>query len=106
MIVAIQKQHWGGFSNIDNDDNDKYNLYDVKTHKILLILEIDGNLQILPEYNNIANLLKDWLINIINTTIPTDIQSLQFDLDKVIAIKKQQQREQKINDLLKNDNTN
>ena len=99
MIVAIQ--NWPAF----NDDNDKYNLYDVKTQKILLILEKDGNLQILPEYNNIANLLKNWLINIINTTIPNEIYLQQFDLDKVIANIKQQQREQKINNLLENDNT-
>ena len=91
MIFAITKQH----------TPNTYNLYDIKTNKIFLILEKDGNLQILPEYNNIANLLKDWLINIINTTPSTDIEYLQFNLDNIIANIKQQQREQKINDLLK-----
>ena len=83
------------------NNNGKYELYDIKTGYIFLILENDVNLQILPEYNNIANLLKDWLINIINTTPSTDIEYLQFNLDNIIANIKQKQREQKINDLLK-----
>ena len=87
MIFAITKQH----------TPNTYNPYDIKTNKIFLILEKDGNLQILPEYNNIANLLKDWLINIINTTPSTDIEYLQFNIDNIIA----NIREQKINDLLK-----
>lgn len=87
------------------NNNGKYELYDIKTGNIFLILEIDGNLQILLEYNNIANLLKDWLVNIININ-PLDIEYRQFNLDNIIAEIKQKQREQKINNLLQNDNTN
>lgn len=82
------------------NNNGKYELYDIKTGYIFLILENDVNLQILPEYNNIANLLKDWLINIINIK-PIDIEYREFNLDNIIAEIKQKQREQKINDLLK-----
>lgn len=82
------------------NNNSKYELYDIKTGYIFLILENDVNLQILPEYNNIANLLKDWLINIINIK-PIDIEYREFNLDNIIAEIKQKQREQKINDLLK-----
>lgn len=82
------------------NNNSKYELYDIKTGYIFLILENDVNLQILPEYNNIANLLKDWLINIINIK-HIDIEYREFNLDNIIAEIKQKQREQKINDLLK-----
>lgn len=82
------------------NNNGKYELYDIKTGYIFLILENDVNLQILPEYNNIANLLKDWLINIVNIK-PIDIEYREFNLDNIIAEIKQKQREQKINDLLK-----
>jgi hypothetical protein len=88
-------------------ENNLYKLYDLRTGIIFFIYDTKTNSYETIDYsswtpNKTENEeIKQWLVNLIQTTPNHKIQELRFNLHNIKAEIKQESRDKKINQLLK-----
>lgn len=88
-------------------ENNLYKLYDLRTGIIFFIYDTKTNSYETIDYsswtpNKTENeQIKQWLVNLIQTTPNNKIEELRFNLDNIKAEIKQESRDKKINQLLK-----
>lgn len=86
-------------------ENNLYKLYDLRTGIIFFIYDTKTNsyesINYSKHFQAEDEQLKQWLINLIQTTPNHKIEELRFNLDNIKAEIKQESRDKKINQLLK-----